>query len=73
MTLKDLIPKDEEGQQSKYSLEDRSGAPISTDDFEVPLAPSNTELFFDAVSKPTQARRHASMRIERNDAATEEI
>ena len=69
MTVKGRAPR-EEGQQSKYSLEDHSGDPISADDSEVPAKP---QLFFDAVSNSNAARRHQSMRLERNDAFTEEI
>ena len=47
LTLKDLTPKEEEP-QSKYALEDHSGDPISSDDFDVP---SKTELFFEAVKE----------------------
>ena len=69
LTLKDQNPKEEE-QRSKYALEDHSGDPISSDDFDVP---SKTEQFFDAVKDSNSIRRHQSVRMERNDAFTEEI
>ena len=57
------------GEQGRYALEDnKTGVPFSSDDSEIP-----TKLTPLIEQNNGQGRRHASMKMDRNDAFTEEI